>query len=35
LLETIERPGKNLVTVPEDVQAGALLALERMLALPA
>lgn len=35
LLETLERPGKNRVTVPKDVQAGALLALERMLALPA
>ncbi len=35
LLETLKKPGKNLVTVPEDIQAGAVLALERMLSLPA
>lgn len=35
LLETLEQPEKNLVVVPADVQAGAVMALERMLALPA
>jgi quinolinate synthase len=35
LLETLEKPEKNLVSVPGDVQARAVLALERMLSLPA
>ncbi len=35
LLETLERPNRNLVAVPDDIQAGAVMALERMLALPA
>jgi len=34
LMETIEQPETNLVTVPKDVQARAVMALERMLALP-
>ncbi len=34
LLATIAQPGRNLVTVPADVRNGAVLALERMLALP-
>ena len=34
LLETLDKPEKNLVVVPADVQARAVKALERMLALP-
>ena len=33
LLDTLEQPHRNLVEVPADVRAGAVLALERMLAL--
>jgi len=35
LLETLEQPEKNLVTVPEDIRARAVMALDRMLLLPA
>lgn len=35
LLETLEKPEKNLVTVPADIQSQAVMALERMLSLPA
>lgn len=33
LLQAIEQPDRNKVAVPTDIQAGAVLALERMLAL--